>query len=178
MDYIKKLTAELVEKILAKGVRDMPQNPAAQGYDERQIRGFYYIPEKEILGVIMEIEATLSQVFTDIKNNKVNVSDVIDNLYSSERTKPLSANMGRDLNSQIATERSLRMSADELRVKYSDVINNLLSEETTKPLSAKQGAVLDEKISDVKETINKRTAIYLSADENGYVYVNKVGGNE
>ncbi|MBO5067370.1 MAG: hypothetical protein J6C62_03080, partial [Clostridia bacterium] len=116
--------------------------------------------------------------FTDIKNNKVNVSDVIDNLYSSEQTKPLSANMGRNLNSQIATERSLRMSADELRVKYSDVINNLLSEETTKPLSAKQGAVLDGKISDVKETINERTAIYLSADENGYVYVNKVGGNE
>ncbi len=67
MDYVKKITTDLIEKILSKGVRDMPQNPAAQGYDERQIRGFYYIPEKEILNVIMEIETTLAQVLADIK---------------------------------------------------------------------------------------------------------------
>ena len=45
----KKITDDFIEKILSKGVRDMPTNPAAQGYDERQIRAFYYLPEKQIL---------------------------------------------------------------------------------------------------------------------------------
>ena len=177
MDYVKKITTDLIEKILSKGVRDMPQNPAAQGYDERQIRGFYYIPEKEILNVIMDIETTLAQVFADIKNHKVNVADIIDNLYSDEKAKPLSANMGKNLNTQIENERTFRISADNLRVLYSDVIDNLTSGETQKPLSAKQGAVLDGKITEVKNTVAERTGVYLSADENGYVYVNEVGGN-
>lgn len=71
MDYINKLTDELVEKILAKGVRDMPQNPAAQGYDERQIRSFYYIPEKEILNLIMEIETNIKKCFEKIADEVV-----------------------------------------------------------------------------------------------------------
>ena len=69
MDYKKIITTALIEKILSKGVRDMPQNPAAQGYDERQIRGFYYIPEREILNTIKDIETSLEQLFEDIKNN-------------------------------------------------------------------------------------------------------------
>lgn len=64
MEYIKKFTAEIIEKILSKGVRDMPQNPAAQGYSERQIRGFYYIPEKETIELVSEIEDNLSVLFS------------------------------------------------------------------------------------------------------------------
>lgn len=59
MDYKKKITNELIEDILKKGVRDMPQNPGAQGYSERQIRAFYYLPEKETLAVMSEIEDEL-----------------------------------------------------------------------------------------------------------------------
>lgn len=178
MDYTKKLTTELLEKILSKGVRDMPQNPAAQGYDERQIRGFYYLPEKAILELIMDIESTIETVFKDINDHKVNVSDIIDNLTSVDKSKPLSANMGKALNEQITAEAIERATQDNLRVKYSDVINSLLSNETTKPLSAKQGAVLDGKITEVKNTVAERTGVYLSADENGYVYVNEARGNE
>ena len=101
MDYIKKLTAVLVEKILSKGVRDMPQNPASQGYDERQIRGFYYIPEKEILNVIMEIEDDVKKVLDDINKNKVSITDVVDSLDSEKTDKPLSAKQGKILNEKI-----------------------------------------------------------------------------
>lgn len=77
MDYVKKLTSELVEKILSKGVRDMPQNPAAQGYNERQIREFYYLPEKLILEILMEMDNSLKEIFDDIKKNEATDPDTI-----------------------------------------------------------------------------------------------------
>ncbi len=72
MDYVKKITTDLIEKILSKGVRDMPQNPAAQGYDERQIRGFYYIPEQLTLKLLMEIEDSIEQFYNYVfKENAI-----------------------------------------------------------------------------------------------------------
>lgn len=64
MDYVKKITTDRIEKILSKGVRDMPQNPAAQGYNERQIRAFYYIPEKEILELLSGFEDDFSEMLS------------------------------------------------------------------------------------------------------------------
>lgn len=73
MDYIKKTTSEIIEKILSKGVRDMPQNPAAQGYDERQIRAFYYIPEEEILKLIEQIENEIIKMFSNLDMSSKNI---------------------------------------------------------------------------------------------------------
>ena len=61
MDYKNKATQELIEKIIASGVRDMPQNPASQGLSERQIRAYYYLPEEKILYLIQEIEGDLGK---------------------------------------------------------------------------------------------------------------------
>lgn len=78
MDYIKKVTKELVDNILSSGVRDMPQNPAGQGYTERQIRGFYYIPEEKILYLIGDIEND----FLNLIENKENVVEQGKGQYS------------------------------------------------------------------------------------------------
>ncbi len=69
MDYKKKVTTDFIENTLKKGVRDMPQNPGAQGYTARQIRGFYYIPEREILIAISNIEDDFIKLLEELKKN-------------------------------------------------------------------------------------------------------------
>ena len=66
MKYEKKITKELIEKILSKGVKRMPQNPASKGYTPEQIRAFYYLPEKETLELLMQIEDEMSNVVNDV----------------------------------------------------------------------------------------------------------------
>ncbi len=66
MEYKKKLTQEDIEKILSEGVKNMPQNPAAQGYKQEQIRGFFYIPEEKILLKIMEVEDGIAEALKEI----------------------------------------------------------------------------------------------------------------
>lgn len=55
----KILTEERKKQILSKGVKDMPQNPASQGYTKDQIRAFYYKPEEEMLEVMSQIEDSI-----------------------------------------------------------------------------------------------------------------------
>ncbi len=55
----KILTDTKIEQILSKGVRDMPQNPASQGYTKDQIRAFYYKPEAEMLEAMSQIEDSI-----------------------------------------------------------------------------------------------------------------------
>lgn len=52
----KILTEERIQQILSRGVKDMPQNPASQGYTKDQIREFYYKPEELILEAMSLIE--------------------------------------------------------------------------------------------------------------------------
>jgi hypothetical protein len=66
MKYEKKITENLIEKILSKGVRDMPQNPASRGFTPEQIREFYYLPEQETLELLMDIEDEMSNVVNDV----------------------------------------------------------------------------------------------------------------
>lgn len=55
----KILTEGRRKQILSKGVKDMPQNPASQGYTKTQIRAFYYRPEEEMLEVMSQIEDSI-----------------------------------------------------------------------------------------------------------------------
>lgn len=64
---MKKVTEQVIESILAQGVRDMPTNPASQGYNERQIRGFYYIPEKKILMLMSQVEDANEEQLKEFK---------------------------------------------------------------------------------------------------------------
>jgi hypothetical protein len=93
-----------------------------------------------------KINTNALQVTSDIAL-KVNISDVINNLSSTEIAKPLSANQGKVLNDN--------------KVNVSDVINTLVSTETAKPLSAAQGKVLQDgkvNISDVKNNLTSTDA--------------------
>ncbi len=94
---------------------------------------------------------SISQTTFDI-TSKVNVSDVIDNLISTDTNKPLSAKQGKALN--------------DTKVNVSDVINTLASTETTKPLSAAQGKVLNEKNIKIETWTAKS---YLSGDQVNYL---------
>ena len=61
---------------------------------------------------------------------KVNISDVKDNLTSTDINKPLSANQGKQL--------------QDNKVNISDIEDNLTSTDTNKPLSANQGKILND----------------------------------
>ena len=97
MEYIKKVTQEIINKILSKGVKDMPQNPSAQGLTAAQIREFYYAPEKMTLELIAEIENAVAEAFNQIPTNDgyskedidriVNgITEQIANRYTKEET--------------------------------------------------------------------------------------------
>ena len=97
MEYIKKVTQEIINKILSKGVKDMPQNPSAQGLTAAQIREFYYAPEKMTLELIAEIENAVAEAFNQIPTNDgyskedidgiVNgIAEQIANRYTKEET--------------------------------------------------------------------------------------------
>ncbi len=75
MEYIKKITKDVIERILSKGVKNMPTNPSAQGYDEEQIRGFYYIPEKMILEIVAEVEDALYKQIKENASPDLNLED-------------------------------------------------------------------------------------------------------
>ena len=76
---------------------------------------------------------------------KVNYTDIIDNLESDEFGKVLSARQGKVLNEAITAEKTARTGADE---KLQESINEL----------------------------DKRTLVYFTADNDGNVYANQVGG--
>lgn len=78
-------------------------------------------------------------------DSKVDTSDIIDDLISTDINKPLSANQGKILN--------------EKKVNISDVQDNLTSTDINKPLSANQGRVLNGKID---------TLIESNSNTNGY----------
>lgn len=61
---------------------------------------------------------------------KVNISDIKDNLTSTDTDKPLSANQGKQL--------------QDNKVNISDIKNNLTSTDENKPLSANQGKILND----------------------------------
>ena len=64
-----------------------------------------------------------------LEDDKVNTSDVINNLTSTSTTSPLSAAQGKALN--------------DAKLEKSSVVNNLTSDSTTDPLSAAQGKALN-----------------------------------
>ncbi len=76
------------------------------------------------------------------------------------------------------------------KVNYTDIIDNLESDEFRKVLSARQGKVLSEAITAEKTArtgaddklqasineLKERTLVYFTADDDGNVYANQVGG--
>jgi hypothetical protein len=93
MEYIKKVTQEIIEKILSKGVRNMPQNPSAQGLTAAQIREFYYVPEKMMLELIAELENAVAEAFKrgyskeDVDEMVNGITEDIANRYTKQEVK-------------------------------------------------------------------------------------------
>jgi hypothetical protein len=86
MEYVKKLTEKVVQEILSQAVRDMPQNPGAQGYTERQIRQYFYVPEEKILRLIQEVETAIAQAVEDLEGSG---TLVVDKALSNMSTNPV-----------------------------------------------------------------------------------------
>ena len=86
-----------------------------------------------------KMDDELVRLGTDIVN-----IDVINNLNSTDATKPLSAAQGKVLN--------------DTKVNKTDIINNLTSTNTDKPLSAAQGKVLNEGKVNISDIINNLTS--------------------
>jgi lysophospholipase L1-like esterase len=107
-----------------------------------------------------KINTNALQVTSDIAS-KVNTSDVINTLVSTETAKPLSAAQGKVL--------------QDGKVNISDVVNTLMSTETAKPLSGLQGKILDLKkpnLVPLKNLFNKATAVIGSYISNtGFIDV-------
>ncbi|MGL5716836.1 MAG: hypothetical protein ACRCX2_27720 [Paraclostridium sp.] len=84
-------------------------------------------------------------------NVKLQKSDVIDNLTSTVKDLPLSANMGRVLNDILVphtNDKTIHITSVErtswnAKLQSSDVVDNLTSTSTTTPLSANQGRLLN-----------------------------------
>lgn len=76
----------------------------------------------------------------DLLDNKVNISDIVDDLVSTDTDKPLSANQGKELN--------------DSKVNTSDIVDDLVSTDTDKPLSANQGKVLNSNKVNVTDIVD------------------------
>ena len=59
MEYKILANEDAIKKILSKGVKNMPQNPAACGYKPDQIRKFYYETEELTLELMKAIEENI-----------------------------------------------------------------------------------------------------------------------
>ena len=86
------------------------------------------------------------------------ISDIVDNVTSTNTNKPLSANQGKVLKGLI-----------DGALTPNDVKDNLTSTDTNKPLSANQGKLLDEKISNKVDKVTGKglsTNDYTTAEKN------------
>lgn len=65
MEYKILANEDAIKKILSKGVKNMPQNPAACGYKPDQIRKFYYETEELTLELIKAIEENIYKIIVN-----------------------------------------------------------------------------------------------------------------
>ncbi len=120
----------------------------------------------------------------NIKNTYTKKSDIVDNLTSTDTTKPLSANQGKVLKNlidaindllesddsslneiqeivnYIKDNRELIQSITTTKVNVSDIINNLTSAISNKPLSANMGKVLSDELNELSNTLSSHIDIY------------------
>jgi hypothetical protein len=82
MEYKNKVTFDRINEILSEGVRDMPQNPASHGLNERQIRAFYYVPEEKILYLLQELGLDLEGIVSSLP-----IKDMDLNTFTPEANK-------------------------------------------------------------------------------------------
>lgn len=88
----------------------------------------------------------------DLQINKINKTDIVDNLNSTSATKVLSANQGKILDNKITT-------SSNLKIDKNDIIDNLDSTNSTKVLSAKQGNILNGYINTINTTLTNKANI-------------------
>ena len=79
---------------------------------------------------------------TTLLNTKINISDIIDNVTSTDTNKPLSANQGKNLMDHINLIAKDITMLETTKISASDVIDNLTSTIVNLPLSANQGKTL------------------------------------
>lgn len=125
MEYVKKLTEKLVQEILSQGVRDMPQNPGAQGYTERQIRQYFYVPEEKILRLIQEVETAIAQAVEDLEGSG---TLVVDKALSNMSTNPVQNMVITDALAQVEQLANQAKQSAQTNAENIQAINDKLPE--------------------------------------------------
>ena len=92
---------------------------------------------------IAALDALKTLINTDL-SKKVNTTDIVDALTSNATDKPLSANQGSVIKTELDKKAHITAMNTELakKINTADIIDNLTSTDTNKPLSANQGKVL------------------------------------
>ena len=106
---------------------------------------------------IAALDALKTLINTDL-SKKVNTTDIVDALTSNATDKPLSANQGSVIKTELDKKANTTDMNTELakKINTADIIDNLTSTDTNKPLSANQGKVLK---TEVDKKINKTDII-------------------
>ena len=137
------------------------------------------------IGVLDDLKTSnktsIIESVNELFDDKVNTSDIVDNLTSTDTDKPLSANQGKVLKDEIGdltnldtTDKTSVINAvNELfndKVNSADVVDNLTSTDTDKPLSANQGKVLRDEVGTLTNLATDDQTSLVDA-------VNEVDGN-
>lgn len=102
---------------------------------------------------IAALDALKALINTDL-SKKINTTDIVDALTSNATDKPLSANQGSVIKTELDKKANTTDMNTELakKINTADIIDNLTSTDTSKPLSANQGKVLK---AEADKKINK-----------------------
>ena len=106
---------------------------------------------------IAALDALKALINTDL-SKKVNTTDIVDSLTSNATDKPLSANQGSVIKTELDKKANTTDINTELakKINTADIVDNLTSTDTNKPLSANQGKALK---AETDKKINKTDII-------------------
>ena len=121
---------------------------------------------------IAALDALKALINTDL-SKKVNTTDIVDALTSNATDKPLSANQGNVIKTELDKKTNTTDMNTELakKINTADIIDNLTSTDVNKPLSANQGKALkteaDKKIN-IADIVDNLTSQDTKGSQQGF----------
>ncbi len=192
---IEQITAAKIEAIRRQSAYNLPDRPSERGMKPADIKAAFWKPfintTDSLLAEVSRIIEEANAVINNIRSNasqidiaKINYTDIINALDSSDTQKPLSAAQGKALkdihNKHLADKdnphavtkthvglgnvdntadtnkpiSTAQQEALDKKVNYTDIVDNLSSADSEKPLSAAQGKLLREGLDSTNETLS------------------------
>ena len=133
------------------------------------------------------------QAINELYQNKINYSDIINTLSSTDANKPLSAAQGKSLSDRVGSLSSLTTSGKASivnainslmsgKVNFTDIVNNLTTTVANKALDARQGKALNDKITSLSSALSGKIVHsagninFTSAGGQSYGYIELPAG--